>query len=244
MKRDAASATQYSTDDLLNLEPSAVMGLLEQGRITRRDVFKALSAAGVAAFGLQMLDDSALAKEELKMIIWEGYADDKYRIPFEEANDCTVSYTEAGTGDEMFAQMKDSDGKNYDMVSASSDLPKRLYDAGPAGRDRHQQADQLQRSLGPVQDARLHHLRRQALWRQLCLGPDAHPLRTRTRSTTAPTSWNALLDEQYKGKISTWNYPLQIAQYARSSIRFQMTSMSFRTINSRRSRTSWSSSAR
>ena len=37
-----------------------------------------------------MLDDSALAKEELKMIIWEGYADDKYRIPFEEANDCTV----------------------------------------------------------------------------------------------------------------------------------------------------------
>jgi len=52
MKRDAASATQYSTDDLLNLEPSAVMGLLERGRITRRDVFKALSAAGVAAFGL------------------------------------------------------------------------------------------------------------------------------------------------------------------------------------------------
>ncbi len=70
MKRDAASATQYSTDDRLNLEPSAVMGLLEQGWITRRDVFKALSAAGVAAFGRQMLDDSALAKEELKMIIW------------------------------------------------------------------------------------------------------------------------------------------------------------------------------
>ena len=32
--------------------------------------------------------------------------------------------------------------------------------------------------------------------------------------TTAPTSWNALFDEQHKGKISTWNYPLQIAQYA------------------------------
>jgi spermidine/putrescine-binding protein len=29
-----------------------------------------------------------------------------------------------------------------------------------------------------------------------------------------PTSWNALLDEQYSGKITTWNYPLQIAQYA------------------------------
>ena len=32
--------------------------------------------------------------------------------------------------------------------------------------------------------------------------------------TTEPTSWNALLDEQYKGKIATWNYPIQIAQYA------------------------------
>src|SRR4029079_9093620 len=82
-------SAQYSTDDLLQLEPATVMSLLDRGRITRRDVFKVMSAAGVASFGLQMLDDSVLAKEELKMIIWEGYADDKYRIPFEEANDAT-----------------------------------------------------------------------------------------------------------------------------------------------------------
>jgi len=68
--------------------------------------------------------------DELKLIIWEGYADDTYRKPFEEANQVTVSPTEAGTGDEMFALMRESDGKNYDMVSASSDLPRRLYDAG------------------------------------------------------------------------------------------------------------------
>ena len=129
MKRETSSAIRRSTDDLLQLEPSAVMGLLRNGQITRRDVFKVMSAAGVASFGLRMMDENALAADELKMIIWEGYADDKYRVPFEEANDATVSFTEAGTGDEMFAQMKDSDGKNYDMVSASSDLPKRLYDA-------------------------------------------------------------------------------------------------------------------
>jgi spermidine/putrescine-binding protein len=32
--------------------------------------------------------------------------------------------------------------------------------------------------------------------------------------TEEPSSWSALLDEQYAGKISTWNAPIQIAQYA------------------------------
>jgi putative spermidine/putrescine transport system substrate-binding protein len=213
MKRDAASATQYSTDDLLKLEPTTVMSLLDRGRITRRDVFKVMSAAGVATFGLQMLDDSALAKEELKMIIWEGYADDKYRIPFEEANDCTVSYTEAGTGDEMFAQMKDSDGKNYDMVSASSDLPKRLYDSDLLAEidttkltNYSDLWDQFKTPDYITFDNKLYGV-------NFAWGPTLI-LSNPDEVTTAPTSWNALFDEQHKGKISTWNYPLQIAQYA------------------------------
>ncbi|HQY30966.1 MAG TPA: hypothetical protein PK691_06755, partial [Thermomicrobiales bacterium] len=113
----------------MQLEPSTVFARLQRGEITRRDVFKTMSALGLASFGLRMMDQGALAADELKMIIWEGYADDLYRKPFEEANNATVSFTEAGTGDEMFAQMETSGGKNYDMVSASSDLPRRLYDA-------------------------------------------------------------------------------------------------------------------
>ena len=109
------------------------------------------------------------------MIIWEGYADDKYRIPFEEANDCTVSYTEAATGDEMFAQMKASDGKNYDMVSASSDLPKRLYDAELLAEIDTTKLTNYNDLWDQFKTPGLHHVRRQALWRQLCLGPDAHP---------------------------------------------------------------------
>jgi spermidine/putrescine-binding protein len=206
-------SAQYSTDDLLQLEPATVMSLLDRGRITRRDVFKVMSAAGVASFGLQMLDDSVLAKEELKMIIWEGYADDKYRIPFEEANDATVSYTEAGTGDEMFAQMKDSDGKNYDMVSASSDLPKRLHDADLLAEidtskltNYNDLWDQFKSPNYITFDSKLYGV-------NFAWGPTLI-LSNPDEVTTAPTSWNALFDEQHKGKISTWNYPLQIAQYA------------------------------
>jgi spermidine/putrescine-binding protein len=213
MKREASSAIHTSTDDLLQLEPSAVMGLLHSGRVSRRDVFKVMSAAGVASFGLRMLDDNALAADELKMIIWEGYADDTYRVPFEEANDATVSFTEAGTGDEMFAQMKDSDGKNYDMVSASSDLPKRLYDADLLAEidtskltNYENLWDQFKNPDYITFDDKLYGV-------NFAWGPTLM-ISNPDEVTTAPTSWNALFDEQYKGKISTWNYPLQIAQYA------------------------------
>ena len=43
-----------STSELLAMEPSTVMGLLGRGEITRRDVFKVMSAAGVATFGMRM----------------------------------------------------------------------------------------------------------------------------------------------------------------------------------------------
>ena len=213
MKREASSAIHTSTDDLLHLEPSDVMGLLESGRISRRDVFKVMSAAGVASFGLRMLDDNALAADELKMIIWEGYADDTYRVPFEEANDATVSFTEAFTGDEMFAQMKDSDGKNYDMVSASSDLPKRLYDADLLAEidtskltNYENLWDQFKNPDYISFDSKLYGV-------NFAWGPTLM-ISNPDEVTTAPTSWTALFDEQYKGKISTWNYALQIAQYA------------------------------
>jgi len=213
MKQQTSSATRRTTEDLLRLEPSAVMGLLQGGHISRRDVFKVMSAAGVASFGLRMLDDTALAADELKMIIWEGYADDTYRVPFEEANDATVSFTEAGTGDEMYAQMKDSDGKNYDMVSASSDLPKRLYDADLLAEIDTSKLtnykdlwDQFKTPEYITFDSKLYGV-------NFAWGPTLM-IHNPEVVTTAPTSWRALMDEQYSGKISTWNYPLQIAQYA------------------------------
>jgi putative spermidine/putrescine transport system substrate-binding protein/spermidine/putrescine transport system substrate-binding protein len=189
------------------------MSLVRRGDVSRRDVFKLMSAIGIAGFGMRMMDDQALAQEELKMIIWEGYADDKYRIPFEEANDAIVTYTEAGTGDEMFAQMETSDGRNYDLVSASSDLPQRLYDADLLAEidttkltNFNQLWDQFKNPDYITFDGKLYGV-------NFAWGPTLI-LHNADQITTAPTSWNALFDEQYEGKISTWNYPLQIAQYA------------------------------
>ena len=211
--RPVADPVGNSPEALAKLPPETVFARLRNGEITRRDVFKAMSALGLASFGARVFDQNALAADELKMIIWEGYADDTYRVPFEQANNCTVSYTEAGTGDEMFAQMETSGGKNYDMVSASSDLPKRLYDAGLLAEIDTSKLtnyanlwDQFKTPDYITFDSKLYGV-------NFAWGPTLL-LSNGDEVTTAPTSWNALLDEQYKGKISTWNYPLQIAQYA------------------------------
>ena len=109
--------------------------------------------------------------------------------------------------------MKDSDGKNYDMVSASSDLPKRLYDADLLAEidttkltNYNDLWDQFKTPDYITFDSKLYGV-------NFAWGPTLI-LSNPDEVTTAPTSWNALFDEQHKGKISTWNYPLQIAQYA------------------------------
>jgi spermidine/putrescine-binding protein len=147
------------------------------------------------------------------MIIWEGYTSESFTVPWEEANDANVEATFAGSGDEMFASMQGGGGSTYDMVSASSDLPQRLYDAGllaeidPSKLSNYPDLyEQFQKPPYITFEDKLYGVN--FAWGPTILlyNPD--------QIAEAPTSWNALLDEQYSGKITTWNYPLQIAQYA------------------------------
>ena len=200
---------------LMELEPATVMDGYRSGRISRRDLSKLFAALGLtAALGPAIGRNPALAQSnELTMIVWEGYTSDSFTIPWEEANDVNVEATFAGTGDEMFAAMQGSGGTTYDMVSASSDLPQRLYDAGLLMEiDASKQTnypdlyEQFQRPPYITFDDKLYGV-------NFAWGPTII-LYNPDEVAETPTSWNALLDEQYSGKITTWNYPLQIAQYA------------------------------
>lgn len=208
-------ASDSVQDQLLDMEPASVVAAYRAGKITRRDLGKLFSAIGLtAALGPTIGRSPALAQSnDLTMIIWDGYASDSFRIPWEEANDATVTATSAGTGDEMFAAMQGSGGATYDMVSASSDLPQRLYDAGliaeidPAKLTNFPDLyEQFQKPPYITFDDKLYGVN--FAWGPTILlyNPD--------EVAEEPTSWNAMLDEQFSGKISTWNYPLQIAQYA------------------------------
>jgi spermidine/putrescine-binding protein len=200
---------------LMELEPATVMAGFRSGTIGRRDLSKLFAGLGLtAALGPMIGRSPALAQSnELSMIVWEGYTSDSFRIPWEEANDAKVDATFAGTGDEMFAAMQGSGGTTYDMVSASSDLPQRLYDAGLLMEIDSSKLtnypdlyEQFQRPPYITFDDKLYGV-------NFSWGPTII-LYNPEVIAEAPTTWNALLDEQYSGKISTWNYPIQIAQYA------------------------------
>lgn len=201
------------TDHLMQLEPGDVMAQFRAGRIDRRDVMKLFGALGLTAFGAAMMDRNALAADDLKLIIWEGYTDDKYRKPFEEAAGATVTPTAAPSGDEMFSLMNAGGGANYDAVSASSDLPRRLYDAGLLAEidtskltNYNKLYDQFKTPDYITFDGKLYGVN--FAWGPTIMVYDTEAI------PTAPTSWKSMLDEQYSQKIATWNYPIQIAQYA------------------------------
>jgi len=203
--------THDRTAVLMELEPAQVMAQFRDGKISRRDVLKLLGALGLTSLAVGALGDGALADDSLTMIIWEGYSSDSFRKPWEAANKATVTATFAGSGDEMFAGMKA--GADFDMVSASSDLPKRLFDAGLLAEidsskltNYNNLFDQFKSPPYITFDSKLYGVN--FAWGPTIVIYDPAVI------TTAPTSWNAMLDETYKGKISTWNYPIQIAQYA------------------------------
>lgn len=203
------------TPELLEMDPAAVMARYRSGAISRRDLSKLFAALGLTtALGPMVGRSPALAQSnDLTMIIWEGYTSDSFAKPWEEANDAKIQATFAGTGDEMFAAMQGSGGTTYDMVSASSDLPQRLYDAGLLMEIDSSKLsnypdlyEQFQKPPYITFEDKLYGV-------NFAWGPTILLYNT-DKIAEAPTSWNALVDEQYSGKITTWNYPLQIAQYA------------------------------
>ena len=78
----------------------------------------ALTGAGTALAG------------EVRLLAFEGYADDEWRVPFEAASGCTVTASYVGGVDEMFAKMAGSDGADFDLISIDTSLFPRYAQAG------------------------------------------------------------------------------------------------------------------
>lgn len=87
-------------------------------------------AAGLGAIsGMGGFQDRALAAGELRLLTWEGYAEDAWVKDFEEANGVKVAKTYVGSNDEYMAKLA-AGGGEYDLVVIVSSLAKRAIDAG------------------------------------------------------------------------------------------------------------------
>jgi putative spermidine/putrescine transport system substrate-binding protein/spermidine/putrescine transport system substrate-binding protein len=194
------------------------------GPLNRRTFLKraAATAAGVAAAGsipagiaeaASRATRSESDKQNLTLICWQGYADPSFVKPFEQKYNCKVTATYAGSSDEMVAKWIAGHGNTYDLVSASGDATRRFMNSRtllPVDVSKLKNFDKLfPKFHAPVWNTRNgQHYGVSFTW-----GPDVLIYDTRVFKN-APTSWHVIYDPAYKGKLSTADNPITIADVA------------------------------
>lgn len=88
-----------------------------------------LRAGLLAGVGAMALAAPAVAEGQLVLLVWEGYADDSFVLPFEEQTGCQVDAIYVGSNDEIVSKVM-SGGGATDLISPSNDTAMRLVDAG------------------------------------------------------------------------------------------------------------------
>ena len=203
----------HLTNALSTLSPDDVMSRYQEGLISRRELMKFMSAIGLAAMGAKLVGGDVAAQTELNAVVWEGYTSETFAASWLRQNDAQINSTFMASSDDAFSQLQAGGGSSFDLVTASNDLTQRLVDGGlvqeldPARLPNHANLyEQFQFPEYATFDGKLYGA-------NFAWGPTIMLYNTE-QITTAPTSWSALLDDQYSGKIATWNAPIQIAQYA------------------------------
>ncbi|MBK1698554.1 ABC transporter substrate-binding protein [Rhodovibrio salinarum] len=165
------------------------------GRLTR------LSAIACVAAITSVGCSTSLAAKELRILTWEGLADDAWVEPFEQAHDVEVKRTYVGSNDEYMAALAAGDTQ-YDTVVIVSSLAQAAIKSGfvepvdldrlpnfakiyPEFRDRDfLQADGEQYGVP-------------TFW-------DIQPV-TINADEVSDCSFDVLFDPQYKGRIAMWD---------------------------------------
>ncbi len=173
-----------------------------------------ISICMLALVAVLFFPGAAQAKDcTLRIIGWEGYMDKSFARPFEQQYGCKVLATYAGSSDEMYAKIKASKGKTYDLVTASGDLTKRLYDAGLVGPVDLTKVPNYKDLLPIFQKPAYNTFDGQPYGVSIAWGPD-FLIYDQGVVKTEPKTWDILYDPKYKGKISLPDYPIFNADVA------------------------------
>ncbi len=169
-------------------------------------------AAGVGS-GQGLPTSIGKGEGQLNLIAWEGYTQPQWVKPFQKSTGCTVHAKYAGSSDEMVTLMRSGGGSQYDMVSASGDASLRLI----YGKDVQPVNPALipdYKNFIPALKSPPHntvggkHYGISLQW-----GPNTLLYNT-AKVKSKPTSWAAIYDAKYKGKVTVPDNPIQIADAA------------------------------
>jgi len=157
---------------------------------------------GAAALILVSAAGQASA-QELNLLTWEGYADESFVVPFEEATGCQVTATYVGSNDDFVPKLAAGAGV-YDLITPSIDTTSVTVAAGfidPIDVSRIERFSELYPIFSGAKNITMDGQQWGVpyTWGSI-------PFMYRTDMIPeAPTSLAALWDPQYAGKVSLWD---------------------------------------
>src|SRR6185369_945409 len=99
-------------------------------KLTRR----ALPAVAFALAAFATLGAHPASAKDLRILAWQGYADDDWVKEFEAQTGANVNVVFIGTDDEIWAKIKGSEGKDFDLFAVNTAQLQRYIDAGEEDR--------------------------------------------------------------------------------------------------------------
>jgi putative spermidine/putrescine transport system substrate-binding protein len=177
------------------------------------------SGGGTSAVGkvptanMPVLQKIGKGEGALNLIAWAGYLQPQWVKPFETATGCQVNAKYANTSDEMVALMNNGGGGQYDMVSSSGDADLRIIYAGDAHPVNINLIPDWKNFFPAFQSPPFNTVSGVHYGVSLQWGPNVL-MYSKSAFSTPPTSWSVIYGNQYKGKITVPDNPIQIADAA------------------------------
>ncbi|RWL77940.1 MAG: extracellular solute-binding protein [Mesorhizobium sp.] len=180
-------------------------------KVIRREFLKTSALVGLGTLAGLKFPTRAIAASELRLLTWEGYAEDAWIKDFEQANGVTVTKTYVGSNDEYMAKLA-AGGGDYDVVVIVSSLARRAIDAGFV--------ENLDLSLIPNFEQLYPRLKtvdfiskdKRVFGAPTFLGID--PVTVNAEVIPKGNDFGILFDKKYAGKIGMWDDVITLGEVA------------------------------
>jgi len=166
------------------------------------------TALGLALAAPAILRSSrAFAAKELRVMAWQGYADDDWVKEFQEQTGAKANIVFIGTDDEIWAKIKGSEGKDFDVFAVNTAQLQRYIDGGlttphdlsklPNQKEVLPRFRDLSQVRGVMRDGKVHSI-------PFCFD-SIGIIYDKDKVSPAPDSFEIFWDEKYKGKILAYD---------------------------------------
>ncbi|MGB8314904.1 MAG: ABC transporter substrate-binding protein [Aestuariivirga sp.] len=171
-------------------------------KVTRR------TALGIALTAPAILGSSrAFAAKELRVMAWQGYADDDWVKEFQNQTGAKANVVFIGTDDEIWAKIKGSEGKDFDVFAVNTAQLQRYIDGGlttphdlsklPNQKEVLPRFQDLSKVKGVMRDGKVHSI-------PFCFD-SIGIIYDKDKVSPPPDTFEIFWDPKYKGKILAYD---------------------------------------